>query len=181
MKRPWHYIYAVFCCILLAGCFRRVTENGDVIFSFEPWVPLLVVFGGFVVLLIGVVLLLQKQRFWGILVAIAGPLIAGVIAPGMYQDHVVVNQEGFYSRHGFWWNPTTHKILYKDLNQVQLVIEERTGRRGKTKSYFFDCTFKSGQQERVPLGDIMREALPEITEQFRVNGVPLQVPPNLPK
>ena len=52
--------------------------------------------------------------------------------------------------------------------------------RGKTYSYYFDCHFKAGKKERVPLGDIMREALPEIAEQFRKHGVPVQIPANLP-
>ncbi|HWG44904.1 MAG TPA: hypothetical protein VN688_19175 [Gemmataceae bacterium] len=91
-----------------------------------------------------------------------------------------MNQDGFYSRHGFWWNQTIHQIRYEELNRVQLVVEGKTGRRGKTYSYYFDCSFKSGKQERVPLGDIMREALPEIAEQFRRHGVPVQIPANLP-
>jgi hypothetical protein len=93
---------------------------------------------------------------------------------------VVVNQEGFYSRHGFWWSPTVHNIRYDELDLVRLVVEEKPSRRGKTYSYYFDCTFKTGKQERVPLGDIMREALPEIAEQFRQHGVPVELPPNLP-
>ncbi len=63
---------------------------------------------------------------------------------------------------------------------VRVVVEEKPGRSGKTYSYYYDCIFKSGKQERVPLGEVMREALPEIAEQFRKHGVPVEIPPNLP-
>ena len=52
---------------------------------------------------------------------------------------------------------------------------------GPLRSYHFDCHLKSGKMERVPLDDIMREALPEIVDQFEKHGVPVQIPPNLPE
>lgn len=113
--------------------------------------------------------------------AVGGFLATGVIAPGLYLDQVALNREGFRSQHGFWWAMTDHQIRYEELAHVRLVVEEKIGRRGrKSHSYYFDCTFQSGRQERVPLGDIMREALPEIAEQFRKHGVPVHVPTNLP-
>ena len=164
----------------VTGCYQKVSGSGGLEFSFQPWVPLLVIIAGVAAALAGVVLLVRGQRFWGACLVIAGPLAAGVVAPGMFLDRVVVNEEGFYSRHGFWWDSSIHRIRYEELNSVRLVVEENAGRRGRTYSYFFDCTFKSGKKERVPLGDIMREALPEIAEQFRNHGVPVIVPPNLP-
>jgi hypothetical protein len=181
MKQRLRWALLGLCCTLLTGCYRKVAEDGGLVFSFEPWVPLLVAVVGVAAVPVGIVLFARGQRFWGVCLAVVGPLAAGVVAPGMYLDRVVVNQDGFYSRHGFWWNPTIHQIRYEDLSQVQLVVEEKSGRRGKTYSYYFDCSFKSGKQERVPLGDIMREALPEIAEQFRAHGVPVHVPPNLPE
>jgi hypothetical protein len=180
MNQRLKYVFVGLCCIAIAGCYDKVSENGGLTFSFQRWVPLLVVVGGLVALPVGIVLFVRKQRFWGVCLAVAGPLAAGVIAPGLYLDKVVVNQDGFYSRHGFWWDPTIHQIRYDELTQIQVVVEEKTGGRGKTYSYYFDCSFKSGKPERVPLGDIMREALPEIAEQFRKHGVPVHIPPNLP-
>jgi hypothetical protein len=179
MKRHLGWVVLGLSFAALTGCYRKVSENGGLVFSFEPWVAGLVAVLGVAAVPVGIVLFVRGQRFWGVCLAILGPLAAVVVAPGMYLDRVVVNQDGFYSRHGFWWNPTVHQIRYGDLSQVQLVVEERSGRRGKTYSYYFDCSFKSGKQERVPLGDIMREALPEIAQQFREHGVPVHLPPNL--
>jgi hypothetical protein len=180
MRRRLICGFAGLCCVVLAGCYQKVEEKSGLTFTFQPWVPLLVALGGVIALPIGIVLFNRGQRFWGVLLAVGGPLIAGGVAPGMYMDRVVVNQDGFYSRHGFWFSPKIHDIRYEDLSQVKLVVEESTGRRGKSYSYYFDCSFKSGKQERVPLGDIMREALPEIAGQFRQHGVPVLIPPNLP-
>lgn len=48
-----------------------------------------------------------------------------VIAPMMYLDRVAVNQDGFYSHRGFWWNPTVHQIRYDELSEVRLVVDEK--------------------------------------------------------
>jgi hypothetical protein len=180
MKRCLSRIFAAWCFTVIAGCYQKESENGSLVFSFQAWVPLLVALAGLAVVPVGIVLFARKRRFWGICLMVAGPLAAVGIAPGLYLDRVVVNQEGFYSRHGFWWDPGIHQIRYEDLNQVQVGFDETTVRGRKSYSYYFECSFKSGKQERVPLGDIMREALPEIAEQFRQHGVPVLIPPNLP-
>ncbi len=96
-------------------------------------------------------------------------------------DRVVVSDEGFESSHGFWFSRTVHKVRFDDLSRVQGVVEERTGRRGRKEySYSFDCTFKSGSREQIPLGDLMKEALPDIRAQFRKHNVPVDLPPGFP-
>ena len=180
MKQRLCCLLAAVVCMSLAGCYQKVADQNGLTFSFAPWVSILVALAGLAAVPIGIVLFLKRQFFWGIVLVIAGPLAAILLAPGLYLDYVTVNQRGFYSRHGLWFNPTVHDIRYDDLTQVRVTVEERSTRRGKSYSYFFDCSFKNGQQERVPLGDIMREALPEIAEQFRTHGVPMHIPANLP-
>lgn len=180
MKPRLHWLAAA-ACLFIAGCYQRATEGNDAVFSFQAWVPLCVVLVGLAAVPAGLVMFARNQKVWGVIVALGGPILAGVIAPGMFLDRVIVNEDGFYSRHGFWWSPSIHKIRYDDLSEVILVVEESTGRRGrKSYSYYFDCNFKSGSQERVPLGDIMREALPEISQQIRNHNVPLRIPADLP-
>lgn len=86
MRHSRTWLLAGLCFTALAGCYRKVSENGGLVFSYEPWVPLVVVVGGLAVLLVGVVLLVRKQLFWGICLVIVGPLVLGVVAPGMYLD-----------------------------------------------------------------------------------------------
>lgn len=168
------------CCLAAAGCIEKVSGADGVVFSYQLWVPALLTVGGIAALPVGVLVFRRKSRFWGGCMAVVGPLAAGVVAPGMFLDKTVVTEDGFTSRHGFWWSPIVHTVRYEDLSQVRLTVEERSGRRGKKYSYYFDCDLKSGRQERVPLGDIMREAVPDIAAQFRKHGVPVHIPPNLP-
>ena len=181
MKRIVNCLLAGVCCFLLSGCYKRVSENGNTTISFESWVPLLIAVGGLFAVPIGLLLFTKKQKFWGIVLIILGPLAAIALAPGMFQDHVVVSKDHFFSRHGFWWSPITHEVKYDDLNRVHVTVEEKTGRRGrKSYSYFFECSFKNGKQERVPLGDLMKEALPDIVHGFREHGIRVDVPDNMP-
>jgi hypothetical protein len=169
------------CAVLLAGCYKKeVQQDGAIVFSFQPWVPLLVIVGGVAAVPVGFVLWPRGQRTWGAGCVILGVLAVVGLAPGMFLDKVSVGPEGFYSRHGLWFSPQTHSIRYEELAHVRVTVEERGSRRRRTYSYYFDCYFKNGGQERVPLGDIMREALPEIADQFRKHGVQVYLPPNLP-
>ena len=182
MKRRMRWIVAAMGLAAVSGCYQQTSENGGLVFSYQAWVPVAVALGCLALVPVGILLFTQKKRLWGVVLALGGPIAAIVIAPTMYKDRVVVNDDGFYSRHGFWWDPTVHEIKYDDLNLVKLIVEEKIGRRGrKSYSYYYDCSFKSGKQERVPLGDLIRQALPEITGRFRKHGVQVDVPPNLPE
>ncbi|HYH69173.1 MAG TPA: hypothetical protein VD866_31050 [Urbifossiella sp.] len=180
MIRPRISVLAALGCAAVAGCYQKVAEGTTLVYSCQPWLPVLLVVAGVAAVPLGVWVFRRKSRMWGVVLAVAGPVAAGVVGPTMFLDRVMVTDDGFTSRHGFWWSPSVHEVRYDDLANVRLVEEERSGRRGKNYSYFFDCTFKSCKQERVPLGDVMREALPEIAVRFREHDVPVALPPNLP-
>jgi hypothetical protein len=183
MKRRLSWFFAGMGLAAVAGCYQQTSENNSLVFSYQAWVPPLVALVGVALIPAGIFLFTRQQRrFAGVCVAVLGPIVAIGIAPTFYMDRVVVSEEGFYSRHGFWWDPTVHQVRFQDLNQVTLVVEEKIGRRGrKNYSYYFDCSFKQGKQERIPLGDLVRQAMPEIVKRFKEHGVPIQVPPNLPE
>ena len=41
MTRRLAHVFAGLCCAVIAGCYQKVSENGGLVFSFQPWVPLL--------------------------------------------------------------------------------------------------------------------------------------------
>ncbi|WP_020470778.1 hypothetical protein [Zavarzinella formosa] len=168
------------CCVLLGGCYQRAVEQDGIVYSFQSWGPALLIVAGLAAIPAGLVLFRKEKRFWGVLTMIVGPLLAGAVAPGMFMDRVIVNDDGFQSTHGFWWDKIVHNVRYDDLRQVVVVVEEKTTRRGKSYSYYFDCSFKNAPQERIPLGDLMKQALPDIRDQFEKHDVPVQLPANLP-
>lgn len=179
MRRRLGWLFGI-SLFLLAGCYQRVASDEGFVISFQPWVPLLVALGGLALVPVGILLFARRHRFRGALIMIVGPLVAIGVAPGMYLDRVVLDEQGFYARHGFWWSPTIHRINYKDLRMIKLAVEQRTTRNGTDYNYFFDCVFKDGKTERVPLGDIMRESLPEIADEFRKHNVQVVLPPDMP-
>ncbi len=171
MKQNLGRFAVALCFVAIAGCYNKVNQNGSLVVSFQLWVPILVILGGLALIPIGIVLAIQRKYIWGIVLIITGPIAAGFIAPGMFLDQAIAGPDEFYSRHGFWWSPTTHRVRYNDLREVRISIEEKMGRRGKTTSYYFDCTYKDGRTERVPLGDLMRQAAPEMIARFNQHGV----------
>lgn len=179
MKRRLTFLAVGLLCSAVAGCYQKVSDNGRVAVTFETWVPWLVGIVGLALVPVGIVLFKRKQRVWGVILLIVGPVATVALAPTMFLDRVEVNQDGFRCEHGFWWNPIVHDIRYDELDRVVVVVEERSGRRGKQYHYHFDCVLKNGGTDRVPLGDLMREALPEIAEQFHEHDVEVVIPPNL--
>src|SRR5262249_26486490 len=142
---------------------------------------LMVVLGGLAALPVGIVLIVRKKYFWGYILAIGGPLGSVVISPGIFFVRGILGRGGFCFRPRFLGGSTIYHIRCHVPGHVRLVVEEKIGRGGrKNYSYYFDCSFKTRTAERVPLGDVMRQAIPEIAEQFRKHGVQVQIPPNLP-
>ena len=102
---------------------------------------------------------------------IGGPVLVIVVVPGMVQDKVTVNNDGFTLHTGFWFAPTVHEVRFEDVNTIELIAEEKRSRRGKQTSYYFLCHKKSGV-EKVPLGTLMQEgAAAKIVETARKRGI----------
>jgi hypothetical protein len=175
-------LVAALGLLTLAGCTQRVEQNGEVVHSYQAWVPIAIGVGGLLALPVGVLMFRKGKKFWGVLVAILGPLATAGLAPGMAEDSVTVNNEHFVSTHGFWWDRQKHDVRFDDLTGVRLIVEEKQGRRGrKNYSYYFDCTYRDRHTERVPIGDLMKEALPDIGAQFRDHNIKVQGLENLPE
>jgi hypothetical protein len=163
-----------------------VDEDGNKVITFQPWVPWLVGLLGVAAIPAGIVLLTRKQffgrqRFCAVCLIVVGPLLAGILAPQIYFDRVTIGRQGLYYQHGPWWNPTIQQIRYDDLALVRIGFERRFTRRGTEYSYHLDCLFKFGKQERIPLGDLLKEAWPDLLEQLLEHGVPVEIPPDLPE
>jgi hypothetical protein len=163
MKRRLSWLVTALGLVFFTGCTQQYSENGSLAFSYQPWVVLVP---------LGIAAFTQKKRLWGVILIIAGPIVAIGLAPGLYLDKVVVSEDTLYSRHGFWWSPTIHNIRYDDLSNVRFGVDVTRGRRGrKNYNYYFDCSYKSGKQERVPVGDLVKPALDEIGTRFAKHGV----------
>lgn len=62
MKRRGNYLIAGLGCTILVGCYQKVSNSDGIVFSFQPWVPLLAILAGLAVVAAGIILYVCKQR-----------------------------------------------------------------------------------------------------------------------
>ncbi len=156
--------FALAACLLLlvcGGCTVEKKDGSTSVFTYETWIPLVMIFGGALVGVAGFFL----RAFWtrlGWSMMILGPIGALVVGPGMFLEYATVSPEKFELRTGFWFMPNVHTVNYADIAGIQVTSEEKRGRRGrKTKSYYLVCGLKSGGQAKIPVGDLMKDAAAE--------------------
>ncbi len=75
MRQRLSRLAAGLCFLALAGCYRKVSENGALVFSFEPWIPLLAAVIGVAAIPVGIVLFVRKQYWLGVFLGVGVPLL----------------------------------------------------------------------------------------------------------
>lgn len=165
----------VLIVVLAAGCYNRVVQGDETVYSFAGWVGALVILGGLVAFPVG---LLISQRSWrGYIIVVGGPLIALLVGPSMYTDRVKVDEQHFECRYGFWWSPSIFNIRFDDLRHIEWETEVKTSRRGGQEyNYFLLCVYKDGRRDKVAVGTLMRQAVEEILQRARERSVPILFP-----
>jgi hypothetical protein len=155
--------------VLLAasGCYERVTQADQSVYRFAWWTGPLVIVGGILSVPAGWYLRRVSQRF-GFVLMCMGPFLLILIAPAMYSDRVVVDDQHFEARYGMWFRPSEHSVRFEDLREIGVVGTR--DRRGRTK-YVLRCTAKNGETQVVQAGDLVRNTLPEILARARAKGV----------
>jgi hypothetical protein len=162
---------------LVAGCYERVTDGNASVYRFAWWLGPAVIAGGILGVPVGWVLRKVLPR-WGLALMVLSPFLLILVAPAMYSDRVVVDDEHFEARYGFWFSPTVHNLRFRDLRQIQYVGVP--GSRGRTK-YELHCVTSAGQATVVSAGDLVRQTVPEILARAKASGVVVvnQVPDDL--
>jgi hypothetical protein len=156
-----------------AGCTTETAEGNRFTYTFALWVPISVLLLGLVVSFAGWFVRLWKT-FWGWVMIVMGPLLVVVVVPNLFIDSAVVDPEHFTLRTGLWFAPRHHNIRFADLTRLEMTSETRRGRRGTSTSYYFVCHFKNGGNEKVPLGDLMRNGPSDrILQMVHGRGIPV--------
>jgi len=150
--------FVVFVLAATTGCVRETTDGSARVFSYELWLPLLVLGAGVAAAPIGWVLRKTSGRLgWGLL--IVGPLAAIFFAPSLFSERAVVDEEGYTSHGGIWGLTTSHEVRFDDLTLVRITSKEVRGRRGRRKTeYYIVCVRKDGTSEEVPVNNDVTEA-----------------------
>lgn len=179
MNRFIHLRLALIACLLLctcSGCTTESTDGDTTTFSYELWVPLTMIFGGAALTVAGFFLNSFSQRLsWTMmLLGLGGTLLMG---PGMFLEYASVSPQEFNLRTGFWFYPTSHSVRFDNIAGIQVTSEETRGRRGrKSKEFYIVCGLKSGGQEKIPVGGLMKQGA---AEQMLVTADSKQIPINV--
>jgi len=161
-------------CILLpfaaTGCVERNVEGNSAVYTFPTWLSYAVGAASLVLVPVGL-LVLKWRKALGIILMIGGPLLAVFVAPSFGYDKVVVDPDHFELRTGFWFSPTQHNVRFDDVTSMTIREEVRYNRGRKNYSYYLDCAKKQGGVEAVPVGDVMKKAIDEITQRSEEKGI----------
>ncbi len=156
---------------LLSGCVDREVKGDAVEFSFSSWVPLTVLLVGLASAPIGLMFRESSKKALWVGLIMSPVLLLGVL-PSIFLDYAKVDSEHFEGRYGIWFTPTKFDVKYSDLNHIDHVTFETRGRRGrKSTKYRLDCVSKSGQVQKVSLGDLMKHARDDVLERAVAAGV----------
>jgi len=160
-------VIGLLTLVLIPGCYERVVDGQESIYRFAWWLGLLVIAGGLLGVPVGW-LLRRWSRKWGFALMCMAPILLIIVAPAMYSDHVVVDDEHFEDRFGFWFHPSTTTVRFQDLREIHYVgVPDNRGRI----NYELRCISKTGQTEVVPAGDLAKNAVPEILSRAKARGV----------
>lgn len=156
---------------LMSGCVEREVKGDVVEISFADWVPITVLLVGLAAAPIGIMLRQSwKKGMW--LGLIMSPVLLFLVLPSMFLDYARIDSQHFEGRYGIWFAPTKFDLRYADLSHIDYVIFEQRGRRGrKSTKYRLDCVSKSGQVQKVSLGDMLKEARDDILARAAAAGV----------
>lgn len=158
---------AVLVVCSLAGCIEQTTRGNESVYLFAWWVGPTLIVGGILGIPAGWFLRQWNQKL-GVALLIIGPVLLLVFAPNIYNDRVLIDDEHFEARYGFWFSPSNHNIRFDDLNSIQYV--EVLGRRGR-KKYELHCHHKAGSTTIVSAGDLVRPSVQEILARAKAKGV----------
>jgi hypothetical protein len=157
----------VLILFLLSGCYERVAQGNQAIYRFAWWMGPLIIVGGILGFPLGWIVRRWSRRV-GFVLMFLSPILVLFAAPDMYSDRVLIDDDHFEARYGFWFSPNEHNVRFADLREIQYVpVRDRKGR----KKYELHCITKASQVTVVHCGDLVKYTVPEILARAKARGV----------
>ena len=166
--RAWRVVGAtslVALLLVLTGCVNESTNGDKTTFKFSLWVPLAVVAGSIVATAAGVVVRTRNKRF-GYVLLIGGPLFLIFVAPGIFLDRVDIDRNQLTVRTGFWFLPNERQV-----KQIEVTAEKRRTRRGTRTDYKLVFHPTDGGTQTISAGDLLKQSLPKIAAMAGEQGI----------
>lgn len=166
------------CLILLAllilvtgGCVKESADGDQSIFRFAPWLIATALGITIAVMIIG--WWVRKRINIGLGMVILGVICLLVVIPSLVSERVVLNDNGFRLVTGFWFSRTRMAVEFDDTICITVTEKARAQRRAASrKDVNLVCNAKKDDRDQVvPVGDLMKRALPEILARAKAAGV----------
>ena len=138
-------------------------------YSFPLWVPATAVLVALVPAAIGIVAFVRtrSREALGILMLVAS-LVAGVIAPMLALDRVVIDEQKLEQTTGFWFSPTVKGFPLANLSSISI----ETARDRKDRPYdLWVGTYANGTVLKVDPGDLWDLNGEDIARRLRARGI----------
>jgi hypothetical protein len=169
MTKRWKCFLSVLL-LGLSGCVTQSQDGSSAVYAYEWWVTALWVVVGIAVGPIG--WKLRGGRYgWALLIAC--PVFVLGVAPTMWLTSVRVNDDGFQVHNGIWGATANSDVKFADVSGVRLTSETTRSRRGgKRTNYFLNFDRRSGQSEKVSIGnDVLEAGGLDILERLAKRGI----------
>lgn len=169
----------LLAAFFLSGCIDKKTAGDVSTFSIALWVTAAFFLGGCGAIIASRFVpkrtdrwrfLLRRVRF-GLIFGGAALLFVSFATLG---NKVTVTPEGFTECTGFISQSKTYKIVYRDLQKIELTKETSGIGRSKSSNYYLLCYGKDGTMQKIPAsGDVMKAALSDIARAIHASGIPV--------
>lgn len=135
-------------------------------YTFPTWIPLTAWVIAALALCFGFLL---RRRPIALLVGLFVAAISGaLVAPMLWLDRVVINDEKLEQTTGFWWSPTVKGFRIAEVSHV--LITTSRDRRNRF-SEIWVVTFKDGRTQDIDPGDLWEMNGDDITQRLRAFGI----------
>lgn len=178
-NRRLAFLFALSLCSL-AGCIEHSTEGKTSVYTYSLSILIAALLGGTALVFTGFSTHPKDPPFRGYFRVLLGLGLMAVAVPVLRTDRVEVDDEHFTSVSGLPWDRLRHDVQFKALREIRIEVTEKTGRYQRRKDYYLVCRFKSGNEEQVPIGNVMQDAVGQIlgiAEQRRIRLVGLELLP----
>jgi hypothetical protein len=175
MRKTRVFLLAGACALAATGCRDRKMSGQDAVYTNQPWIAVAAAAVCLALAVAGVVLLLRKDWGRGFLLTVLG--VAGLVAcPGPVLARVEIGPDRLYSHTGFWLFPDVHDIRLSEVMRAEVDVDFlRAGRN----YYYLKLWLRSGQSERIWIGDLFKKAFPEVVKRLRQRNITVDMPPDL--
>jgi hypothetical protein len=170
--RPFLFLIGILTILSLSDCVDEQTHGDTKVFSYELWVPIVVILAGLAALPLSRVVPWRFRRY-RIGLPILSVVACVLFAPSLYLERVSVAPTGFVVRTGFWGLTSVHKVQFDQLSKIEITKEVSVDLKGRSHIHFFLlCEKRTGEPDKVPFNTtVTREAVATVLQSASSAGI----------